>query len=365
MSSPAPTPSDGFSVEIHLFACGHGDTLLIRFPGNKWCIVDCYLPEEGGIRQRFFAFVQSKGIEHLSFIFLTHPHFDHFHGMVEVVDYFTSDGRSLGAYCDVGLNSQQVKGLLHNAPGERAFDRLQDRLDSLAEANAIRFYEINEKHEPLSPTGFEDIIQLVPIAPSAALKRRVARSDIRKLKRGTDTRLVANALSLMLVLSIKHEGRGCNVLLAGDAGTEEIEEALATWEERAAERGRSASFDAVKVPHHGSFKSRSEKLCRASRDVDDLRIAAISVGGARPGLPDRRVVEDYLRNDWEVFVTTKPAVARRRNSILDLANRGHASEDTPQMHDIAITWTSDTGLAAEPDSARVRLEDLASFQTAG
>ena len=52
-SSETPT------VELHLFQCGHGDTLLLRLPGPQWALVDCYLPKSNGRFDKFIAYLDA------------------------------------------------------------------------------------------------------------------------------------------------------------------------------------------------------------------------------------------------------------------------------------------------------------------
>ena len=130
--------SDGLSFDIHVFACGHGDTILLRLPDNRWSLVDCNLPKAGGIRDRFFGFLADHRINRLDYIFQTHPDTDHFHGMVEVLDYFTSNDRTVGWWCDGGLNSRDVRDFIWpDDLSRRQYARLQHRLDELDDRGGV------------------------------------------------------------------------------------------------------------------------------------------------------------------------------------------------------------------------------------
>ena len=105
--SPGPPPSDEPRIDIHLLHCGHGDTILVRLPGDRWGLIDCYLPEQYGIREGFFEFVRRQGIRNLDFIMQTHPDRDHYHGMKAVIDHFLERGDGIGYYIDTGLNARR------------------------------------------------------------------------------------------------------------------------------------------------------------------------------------------------------------------------------------------------------------------
>ena len=69
-TTPDPSQSDKLNLEIHVLECGHGDTILIRLPKEKWALIDCHLPQ-GRIRDRFFQFVEDRHIVRLDLLCLT------------------------------------------------------------------------------------------------------------------------------------------------------------------------------------------------------------------------------------------------------------------------------------------------------
>lgn len=362
-SSLCPGNSDGLEVEAYFFACGHGDTILLHFPQGQWALIDCYLPK-GDIRTRFFEFVESKGITRLEWIFQTHPDFDHFFGMTHVLDYFTRDGRTVGLWCDGGLNTQAVQSLIWpDAISKKRYTELQRRLDELDQQDRIAFVELNDRVEPTSPREFAGRVDLFPVGPSARTKRRVLRGDLEALGRNPAARLEANALSIILALAIRDDEEDWNVLLPGDAGPEELAGALEAWDRRSQAAGKTASFDAIKVPHHGSLASHLHDLCRAKRKDRNDRFAVISAG-ERPKLPDREVIRDYLNEGWTVMSTTR----RRRRPAFDrpmtLADRSGSTNPVFTSRTITLSWRSGASLSAAPADAIVSTADLDLYETA-
>jgi beta-lactamase superfamily II metal-dependent hydrolase len=354
--------SKGVFVELHLFACGSGDTILLKLADSHWVLVDCYLPEDRGIREDFFAFVDANNITRLDFIFQTHPDFDHYHGMIEVLRYFTSGGRSVGYYCDGGINAAQIRALLSPANSQR-YGRLHAFLDELAEKDLIRFYEINDQHGPISPAGFMGRVDLVPIAPSADLKRQLTRSGVARLGAAASGRDPTNALSVVLMLAVKDGAEACSILLAADADPEGLGLALLRWEECARQRKYREAFRAVKVPHHGSIHSHIPALCSPVTSGAGLHVAAVSAG-TRSALPARQVLEAYLNNGWQVMLTTTRGAPHRSSRPFTLANRGPTRGSSSRCQNIRLTWTTDGGLHAEPTTAEVRRQDLPSYDQA-
>jgi len=362
MSSEAPIPSDShdITIEVHVLGCGDGDTILLRLPVDKWVMVDCHLPKAGGARDRFFEFVKSHDIQRLECVFLTHPHHDHFLGMAEVLEYFSQERRSVGTFCDGGPDAQQVQDLLGLGPGSSSYARLQEVLDKLDVTDSIKFLSIDENHYPVFPEGFEDRVELIPIAPDPTARRRLVRNSIQTLRDNSNAKLEANALSIVLVLSVQDADNEWNAILAADAGESELNTALSVWEKRAKERKRSPALDLVKVPHHGSIHSHSNALCKASRRAEKPRLAVISAG-TRPGLPHRTVLENYLDAGWTVLITTKRVGPVRGNSPLDLANRKGPPPADPDLKDIKISWNSRDGMNWEPTEATIQRSELSLY----
>ncbi|HUT95279.1 MAG TPA: MBL fold metallo-hydrolase [Thermoguttaceae bacterium] len=310
--SDRPGNSEEPRVEIHLLACGHGDTILLRLPGDRWILVDCHL-RDLRTRHHFFDFVRSRGIDRLDFIFQTHPDFDHFCGMGQVLDHFTSEGRSVRYWCDGGLGADQVRDLLWEEElSEREYAKLHRRLDELSHDDLIEIVAVNDWTKPISPSGYSDSVHLFVVAPPATLARKITRRDIGKLGIDAKAKLESNALSLVMVLSTAAGDVDCNMLLSADGSVDEMLWALETWHRRAEEYHRVKSFDVIKVPHHGSMKSHTPALCDAKRKESTARIAAISAG-TRRALPDKEVIRAYLNEEWLVLLTTTRTTSRRAN----------------------------------------------------
>ena len=356
--------SDGIRVEICIFACGHGDTILVRLPGDRWVLVDCYLPKRGGVRDRFFDFVEERGIRSLDYIFQTHPDVDHFHGMDEILRFFSQKGRTVGWWCDGGINARHVEELTWgDALDKRRYERLQRCLDKLDADGAIGFHDVGEGYEPICPKDYKGRIEFLAVAPNAGVKRRTARVDLGRLAADPTAGMQANALSVVLVLSLREAGHSCSVFLAADAGGDSLDLALDAWEERADELEHSRKFDVVKVPHHGSIRSHSERTPSIRRDDRNLSVAAISAG-TRKVLPDRIVIQEYIDHGWTVMVTTTRRGARPRNRLIDVADRSPRSDVGVAQHNIEISVIPEGVVSQGPDSAVVRPSHVANYEAA-
>lgn len=352
-------------LELYLFACGHGDTLLIRLPDDRWVLVDCYLPESTGVRKRFFDFVETKGIDRLAAVFQTHPDYDHFLGMHAVLTHFIEKkGKTIGVYADSGLNVQQIKSLLkrRKRPGRRAYDRLVASLEVWDKDKKLDWRELDAERPPFSPKGFSDRIEFIPIAPDPKVKRRLTEACIEKLGNSPETTLEANELSLVLALAVSDQAAKFNVLLAADADMENIKRAMRLWQSHADERKINRCFNAVKVPHHGSINNHCAELCSHGPHPQGVaKVAAISAG-ERTAIPDRHVVEEYLNDGWTVMITTI-----RKNRQKSRAGDLHFKPVTSpsfQENTVELLWESDGTFKYHPPSAVVKKSDASAYREA-
>ncbi len=359
--SPALPYSDDPGIDVHLFHCGHGDTILVRLPGDRWGLVDCYLPKQHGVRNAFFEFLANHQIKTLDFIIQTHPDRDHYHGMKAVIDHFLNRGETIGYYIDTGLNAGRARDLLRSIPAAREYQVLQEALEEWARSGRLKWRELGARYIPFSLEGFRGQIEFVPIGPDPDEKRRLMTSDLRKLANRSDARLVANEISLIVVLLVNIDGRSLGVLLGADASTQGLDRALDYWSEHTGEYGLTPEFDVIKIPHHGSIRSHTPRLCMMKRP--GWGTAAVSAG-TRSCLPDREVLRDYLEHGWSVMATTTRGKKSRPSLPMTLADRGRPEVDDVEHFSVHISWSPSGGLQAEPAAARITLDDLMHYETA-
>ncbi len=345
--------------------CGQGDTILMRLPDNRWVMVDCYLPRQSGIRARFFAFVQEMRINHLAMIVQTHPDFDHFHGMSEILEYFSTQGRKVDSYFDSGVGPKVVKALLKGDYRADEYTALQTQVESLARAGKLKkWHHLDAERPPLLSPEQCPGVGLVPIGPNATKRQLLIHNALRQLADNPEAIVDANGLSIVLGTVIQCRDQLCHVLLAADAEVANLEEALNVWNDLAGERGWLKVFDIVKVAHHGSIKNHYPRLCKMKRNESSVRIAAISAGERRV-LPDKQVLEDYLADDWQVLLTTTRKNSNRKpDRPMQLANRSPSGSVQFAAHDIHIRWSAGVGLVFEPPEAKLKATDVSNFATA-
>jgi beta-lactamase superfamily II metal-dependent hydrolase len=365
--------SDAIEVDLHVFACGHGDTLLLKLPAQgrtAWILIDCNLPKYDGTLGSFLDYTAKLGISRLDYVFQTHPDRDHFLGMAEVLGYFTRDGRSVGHFADGGQDCQQaVKTKLAGHTGERAYDRLQDALDDLEAKGLLEFFEVTADTRTVSPRGFKGRVDLIPLAPRATRKRALQRNGVARIAADPNTKPTTNELSIVLGLTVRDADRTLNVLLAADTDAAGVQSALELWRTRldsdySHERPtRTTGFQVVKVPHHGSAESHAPELTKEFDRAVRHRVACVSCG-TRRALPSREVLKAFHDEDWAVLVTTKRlpnSGGGRHDRALFLASASSPKQMPTTRNTLRIRWSSQRGLRWGPKVQTVLGEELVAY----
>ncbi|MCX7049895.1 MAG: hypothetical protein NTX50_30985 [Candidatus Sumerlaeota bacterium] len=350
--------SDSWRVEIHVLECGHGDTILIGLPGNRWALIDCNLVDNDGTRDKFFTLVQKLGITRLDILCLTHPHKDHYHGMLDVINYFKSDGRTIGCYCDCGVDPKQIVYLLKKAnediPHIEEYGLIQIRIDELTSSGMgyVRIDENTDLSNYIEDKGLS--FRITPLGPDPAIPRRFERETISVGEIHNDI----NRLSVILLFEIRAtSGKRLRVLLTGDTDSDGLTRSCRIMDKKLQE----STIHGMKGPHHGSHTAFSPDVCKA-RSGNATDVVVFSVGTKFEALPDRNVIEKYLQKGWTVLLTNKRIQRTSRSIPLTLAGRSPEIRPRHLRNDIKLIIDSDGGFSFEPDAARVLSEEISLYQ---
>lgn len=238
---------------------GHGDSILVEFPGGKTMLID-----GGGLHEDRFDIgkhviapvLWQKKIRKIDMLVLTHPDPDHLKGLNFIASRF-----SLGQFWDNGHFGHSDSYL---------------QLEETLRKNRIARFSLNEDVSPLKIHGVE-ISFLNPPAVSTD-----------PVRQGNPSWL--NNQSLVMRLRFNK----IILLLTGDVEREA--------EERMVSKGHSLKAHLLKVPHHGS----STSSCPPFMEKVKPDHAVISVGGRALGrLPHPEVIQRYLRSGAKVFRTDR------------------------------------------------------------
>lgn len=347
------------SAQFHIFSCGQGDTILLGLSCGKWALIDCNLPT-GVLRDEFFASLQRLGINRLDLVCLTHPHDDHYTGMEAVLRHFTTAGRSVGTFCDGGIEPKHIATLMRRRQrpesSVRAYESLYRYVWQLIEADAIRYFRADENSRAII-FGEGESMQLLPLGPKPDIMGASMRDVISSGKVRTDL----NSISVVLALCIRHELGAFDALLSADADSDSINSAIKRLGELVSGGG---VFDVIKVSHHGSLEShRGCNACSCRRGASPS-VAAVSAGHFDV-LPDRLVLQDFLQQGWTLLLTTKRIGGKEKRTPLSLSGISTSMNFSVERNDLNVSWSATQGLKWEPQSAQLEEAELIHYETAG
>lgn len=274
------------SLVIHVFDVGQGDNLLLEFPDNQWGLIDCCL-KTGQIESPALTYLKGSGIRQLEFLCLTHPHSDHFNGMLEVLEYFTSGDRSLRQYWDFGMDPiklEYLKWRLDEAEFNSLY-KLYDKLYEKFENQEVEYIQANKGVLCFASNN----VRINSYSPSGFTTWKVFEKAIKN--RNFDR----NLLCVVLVISLGD----INAILTSDSHC--LDNILSTWKNDRLKFRKDNKFKFVKVSHHGSEHGNSDELWKKyTRRKDTL--AVISTG-CEYDTPDISVVKSILSNKLRLYST--------------------------------------------------------------
>ncbi len=252
-----PSLPDG-GLRVTFLDVGQGDGAVVELPDNRVMVIDggTYDPDMG--RMVVAPYLWSRGIRKIDYLVSSHPHPDHFGGLIYLMNNF-----DVGEVWLNGRVTDEARDFLEKIEKQGIARRIPERGDVL-EAGGYRVYVLHPYNEfCAAPPGGGPCNQ--------------------------------NNDSLVLKIA----SRGASVLFTGDI-EEEAEENLTSL-------GSLLESDIIKVPHHGGRTSSTAGFIRTVGP----RTAVISAGRNNPYRhPHRETLERYgnagvnvLRTDRDGAVT--------------------------------------------------------------
>ncbi len=231
-------------MKVTFISVGQGDSALVEFPYGRRMLIDgggSYDPDYDIGKMVVAPFLRSRGIRRIDYVVLSHPQADHAGGLGYIIKNF------------------DVREFWWNG------DRDLGYLDRILRSRSVEMKEKDGLSEPLEINGV--IVEF--LHPS-------------------DTPLDVNNNSLVIRLTYKD----VDIIFPGDIEEEGEGEIL--------RRGLGLKASILKVPHHGSRTSSTERFLKAVRPD----IAVISAGFNNPfGFPHKEIIDRYRNLGAEVYRT--------------------------------------------------------------
>lgn len=318
-------------IKITSFPCGQGDSIVIEYADNgcnKIGIIDCNV-KNNNVRNVFDYIVERKYTE-VDFIFMTHPHSDHYSGLSDLLNRL--DGMKKKVYVNNFFSSIGCVSRMYSYTQQQFVESIHEDEEDVF--NRIRLYQLlnilSDKNDSgLIKTKFDgfqytstfrlnEIFDLYCISPAELELNKFSEME-RKKRGGTFTYArvpknnpFANYMSITLLLLNRRENK-VYALFCSDSTKVTLKRIL------------NMDFDfsklsLVQIPHHGSSKNHYKKFWDAN--LPSTCYSFLSVGRNTYGHPSNDVVNYFVQNSADFDATVKKETVVFNDDIYNVSESG-------------------------------------------
>lgn len=297
-------------ASVNVINVGYGDSIVVNIEsGNhlKWGVIDCHNPNSLD-ESPTLEFLKKNNVQTLEFICLTHPDYDHYSGIEQLLRYFSTEHRKVNFYYD-SLDSTKYTSLLNSKRQEKTLKSLYEFVYELVEKDIILWEQLSydkilfkDKEFLLTSKGpyQKDLVRYI---------KRVRKRNLAMTK----GEIIVVDKNLLSVISSIEFGESL-ILLLSDASKENIENFLKR-SKKSMRKKKNLYFTFIKVAHHGSSKNNHSGLWK-NHTIRDFSNAAIS-SGSKYEHPNIEVVKDIISNKINLYCTNKSGCLKE-NSVTSL-----------------------------------------------
>lgn len=276
---------------VYFKEVGQGDSIILEWNDNnefKIGIIDCNKKEKNN---PVLDHLKLKSDFLIEFIILSHPHEDHFSGLLELLEYCSD-------------NKIKINYFLHTCASKKEY--LQYSVRSISDTKLLT--EIFRKADQMNKNGeivnfgfVNDLTGELALGNSIKLKV-ISPSNIEYTKFNqkafkNTTTFNNNPDSNFLSTVIKIYTEEWFALFTSDATYDVF------WRlNRAGLKISQPNFLFGQIPHHGSVKNYYQTFWRLINHSEKTQ-AAISVGQNSYGHPSKTVINDLQQNSYKIKLT--------------------------------------------------------------
>ncbi|GAA5522330.1 hypothetical protein LQ318_11320 [Aliifodinibius salicampi] len=288
---------------------GQGDSIILEWQDQKEekkiGIVDC---KKDSSFNPVLDHIKTSNTSSISFMILSHPHYDHFSGFRELLDYCESNKITIERFLLTCY--QDVVYLKSALKSPRSLNELGKLLAKVKEfrwnKNIIKHLTYLDSDTKI--LHLNDEITLETLSPSTDELEFFANKKFSASEENQDSQPFGNWLSTILKL----KGDDWLVLLTSDAEQSAIKRVGHEHENDKL----ASNLILCQAPHHGSLKNHSSEFWRKLKKREPK--VAFSVGKNSYNHPNKKVIKKFQDYSYEVFATNR--VGGLKNESLDNDN---------------------------------------------
>ncbi|MCW8898550.1 MAG: MBL fold metallo-hydrolase [Flavobacteriales bacterium] len=281
-------------MEIEFKDVNQGDSIIIKWNQDdepKIGLIDCHSDKNNPTLQH----IAKNNIKEIEFIIISHPHFDHFSGIIDLFNFcenndviikelsFTFDTAITYAYSDYSYS--KANGL------KEFFEYLTKQSKKRHQAN-----QTIKKSSHLSsdtPSKSFSEFEMNFLRPLHHETMSIAKSLGKHLAKINKSKPDFNIYSTVIELQKDNK----SILLTSDAPKKAFKSLINYYSTRKRE------FHLIQIPHHGSINNHELKFWQSIYKIADCP-AMFSVGEEpKDKLPDIQVVDEINTEGFEIYST--------------------------------------------------------------
>jgi beta-lactamase superfamily II metal-dependent hydrolase len=268
-------------LAVHILNVGHGDSIVLEYEGEQgrvFGVIDSN--NKSGQVPPALRKLRELGAQKLSFVALTHPHADHYKGLLDIleeyrgqIDNFYSFPLDHDVEGRIKELSEIYLRLLEKTDGKTPRSALTEYIKILSEVTENIGLENWQEHTGLenaiAPNGF------IGVDMHAIMPLPVVKGKYFQLIQGKSYDAVENPDLNELSLAYQINYKGCQLVLGGDVPHHK-------WlqhKRQNARRGSTPDAVVVKLSHHGAEKDCKKEILEYVFSPNGERYACISANG--------------------------------------------------------------------------------------
>ncbi len=296
-------------MKVVFFNVGQGDSIILEWESNDELligVIDCKRREDG--KNPVLEYIKGKKILKILFLVLSHPHYDHFSGFLELLEYCEKNNIKTEYFLHT---SQQTPDYLKTACLTAiATKSIQDLFIYLRKSvNESRIKVAIIQGDAPFKFPLDEKWELIPVSPSLKEFDDYIK-DALPYNLEEDANNNPNANYLSTIIKLYNNANNKFLLLTSDAESRSFK--------RLKSRGdlfpKKHILIVAQAPHHGSKKNHHSNFWKIITPKSNNASLIISVGKNSYGHPSMDVVNFFKKNDYSISSTINLEKYKSRTS---------------------------------------------------